>query len=67
MNGEQFKKTRIKLGMTQAEIAKALDVTETSVYRWESGRSQISKTLELALEALSAKNIKQKNRAVEKY
>ncbi len=47
-----MKKRREALGFTQTELAAALGVKENTVYRWESGRLPISKTVELALERI---------------
>ena len=40
--------------MTQGQIAIALGVKENTVYRWESDRAPISKTVELALKQIEA-------------
>jgi transcriptional regulator with XRE-family HTH domain len=52
MEKEVMKKRREALGFTQTELAAALGVKENTVYRWESGRLPISKTVELALERI---------------
>ena len=48
MTGEDFKKWRERIGLTQAQVAIALDVTEMTIYRWESGKGVISRAIELA-------------------
>ncbi len=50
-----MKQRREKLGLTQAQLAELLGVKENTVYRWESGRLPISKTVELALERIEIK------------
>lgn len=56
MNGQEFKEWRERMGLTQAEIAKALDVTEMTVYRWETGKAPISRAVELALKQLETES-----------
>jgi transcriptional regulator with XRE-family HTH domain len=34
-----FKSHRIRLGLTQRKIANAMNVSQTAVYLWESGRA----------------------------
>lgn len=36
-NGDEIAKLRRKLGMTLAEFASHLDVSESAVHRWENG------------------------------
>ena len=40
--GEQIKKLRIKMGMTQSEVAQALDVTPGYISNVENGRTAMS-------------------------
>ncbi len=54
MTGREFKKWRTRIGMSQAKVAAALEVTEMTVYRWETDKSVILKTVELALRQLEA-------------
>lgn len=35
-----IKNLRLKAGMTQADLAKKLDVDQTAVSRWESGQNK---------------------------
>jgi DNA-binding XRE family transcriptional regulator len=51
---EKIRDARARLGMTQRELAEALDVSTTTVYRWEAGRQgrEILRVVELALCAL---------------
>ena len=54
MTREEFKEWRNRVGLTQAEVAKDLDVTEMTVYRWETGKTPILRTVELALKQIEA-------------
>ena len=50
-NGEDFQARREAASVTREQIAVALCVTVTSVYRWESGRSTPHELFRRALEA----------------
>lgn len=52
MTGKEFKIKRVTLDMTQAEIAKELDVSGNTISRYETGDLPVPKTVELAVEAL---------------
>lgn len=54
MTAKQIKSYRMKLVMTQAQLAEALDVTANTVARWERGEAapESPKMLLLALRAL---------------
>jgi DNA-binding transcriptional regulator YiaG len=41
MTAQEFKAYRLKLGMTQREVARHLCVTPVAVHYWESGRNPI--------------------------
>lgn len=43
---------RLNMGMTQAELAQELEVSEKTVYRWERRQSAIPPFLHLALDSL---------------
>jgi DNA-binding transcriptional regulator YiaG len=49
MTSSDLKQIRLKLGLSQAALAKAVGVTTTTVYRWEAGLRTISKTAEILL------------------
>lgn len=51
MTPKQFKATRKALGMTQAGLAKALDITPRTVRRYEGGAT-IPRRVELAMAQL---------------
>jgi transcriptional regulator with XRE-family HTH domain len=55
MTGEQLRKRRQKIGLTQAKLAKLLDVAENAVYRWENDVVPISRMVELAFERIEEK------------
>ncbi len=57
MEGIKLKEIRENLGLTQAALAAELGVKENTVYRWESGRLSISKTVMLALAHLETMKI----------
>lgn len=46
---------RDRLGYTQEELARALDVTVSTVNRWENGHSKPSKLAIRVLDALAAR------------
>jgi transcriptional regulator with XRE-family HTH domain len=55
VGGEELKREREKLEMTQQELADALSVHIMTVSRWERGVRAIPAHLSLALEALKAR------------
>ncbi len=48
---EQLKYARERLGMSQEDMARALNVSFTSINRWENGRAKPIKVMRLAFEA----------------
>lgn len=46
MNNQEFKAIRLKLGLTQIELAKKLFVTQELISIIENGKSSITKRLE---------------------
>lgn len=54
MHASEFATRRRKLGMTQEELAKELDVTPTTIARWERGEATIGhpRMVRLALQRL---------------
>lgn len=61
MKAKDFKRKRISLGLTQTELANMLDVKPNTVSRYETGLLSISKTVELALEAIEMRLRKTEN------
>ena len=52
MENAELKKWREGAKLTQAQLAERLGVKENTVYRWETGRLPISKTVQVALEQI---------------
>ena len=52
MTGTEIKKIRETLAMTRSQLGEQLGVTPTTIYRWETGRSPVSKITVLALHQL---------------
>jgi DNA-binding transcriptional regulator YiaG len=55
-----IKEMRLKLGMTQEELAQKLGVSFTSVNRWENGQTKPSKLARKQLELLATDNAAKK-------
>lgn len=51
---ESLRKMRERLGMTQDEFARALNVAQSTVQNWESGRSSPHRGTQARIEELSA-------------
>jgi transcriptional regulator with XRE-family HTH domain len=54
MDKDTFRRKRERLGLTQEEIAKRLDVNRLTIIRYESGQSPIPKAVEMALKMIEA-------------
>ncbi len=52
MKPEELQRRREALGLTQEQLARELDVTVTTVSRWERGVFPVPHYISLALEAL---------------
>jgi transcriptional regulator with XRE-family HTH domain len=52
VKGSELKARRDRLGFTQEELAKRLDVKRLSIIRWESDQVEIPRTVELALKEI---------------
>ena len=55
MTGKEFRIKRNLLDLTQAELARELELNPNTISRYEKEDLQIPKTVELALEALAAR------------
>ncbi len=53
MSGRELKAARKRLGLTQAELAKAVGVQRVTVARWEARLRKIPPMLTLAMKTLS--------------
>lgn len=40
VSGDKIRQARLRAGMTQTELARAINVSERNVVRWETGRNQ---------------------------
>ena len=56
MTGDELAQRRTELGMTQAELARVLEVRQATISEWETGtrRIRLGRIVELALWALQA-------------
>lgn len=52
MTSKQMKVARAELEMSQADLAKALDVNSNTISRYERGDLEIPRTVELAIDGL---------------
>ena len=59
MNGKDLKIARIKLDLTQAQLAQALDLNPNTISRYEQGDLKVSRVLALAIEALEARQARE--------
>lgn len=55
MSPDKLRKIRVKLELTQSELAEALGVSRITVTRWETGVLEIDKRTQLAVEHLRCK------------
>ena len=57
MEGNELQQRREALGMSRDELAKALQTTSVSVWRWENGERAIPPYLPLALETIERRGV----------
>jgi len=62
MQGKEFKKLRIKMGLTQVRLAERLGVASNSVARWEQGVRAISEPMARFIKMLVKENTAQKEK-----
>lgn len=59
MEKSELKKRRERLGLTQSELAEIIGVASNTVSGYETGRTEIPNYMDLVLEALEARKIKE--------
>ena len=52
MDKDTFRRKRERLGLTQEEIAKRLDINRGTIIRYESGETPIPKVVEMAFKVI---------------
>jgi transcriptional regulator with XRE-family HTH domain len=52
LTGREFRKLRLRLGLTQETLGKRMGVRANTVYRWESGRLPVPRMAALAIKAI---------------
>jgi transcriptional regulator with XRE-family HTH domain len=57
MEGNELQQRREALGMSRDELAKALQTTSVSVWRWENGKRAVPPYLSLALETVERERV----------
>jgi DNA-binding transcriptional regulator YiaG len=56
MTGKRFRQIRKKLGLSQSQLAKLIEVTVTALARWERGERPISGPVALCMKLLLEKH-----------
>jgi transcriptional regulator with XRE-family HTH domain len=64
MNGDELKKRRERLGLTQAGLAEKIGVVPNTVSRYETGSLEIPVHMDLVLEALEKRHIEELQKPV---
>lgn len=59
MENSELKKRRERLGLTQSDLAEILGFASNTVSGYETGRMEIPKFMDLVLEALETRRIKE--------
>jgi DNA-binding transcriptional regulator YiaG len=62
MSGDEFRKVRKAMRLSQDGLSKLIDVSVRGVRRWENGEVAIPKIAELALRYLAEKSRKKEKR-----
>jgi transcriptional regulator with XRE-family HTH domain len=52
MTGNELRAARLRMYLTQADLASLLDVSRPTVSYYETGHAKVPRTVELAIEAL---------------
>ena len=58
MDGDTFRRKRERLGLTQEELGRRLDIARMTIYRYESGETSIPKAVEMALQFIESQEKK---------
>jgi transcriptional regulator with XRE-family HTH domain len=58
MDGDTFRRKRERLGLTQEELGKRLDITRMTIHRYELGKKPIPKAIEMALQLIETQEKK---------
>lgn len=58
MTPEQFKAAQSRLGMTNQQLADALDVSLSTIVKWRAGAHTIPKVVDLALKWLQVDTVR---------
>ncbi len=66
MEKNELKKRRERLGLTQTSFAEMIGISANTVSRYETGTMTIPKYMDLVLEALEARQIKNLQSPIEK-
>ena len=66
MEKSELKKRRERLGLTQVSFAEMVGISANTVSRYETGTMTIPKYMDLVLEALEARQIKNLQSSIEK-
>jgi transcriptional regulator with XRE-family HTH domain len=56
MKSDEFRQARLKLGLTQEELARRLNFTTCAVNRWENTKRKVNELAVLRLQALLSKD-----------
>lgn len=51
---DSFRRKRERLGLTQEELAKRLDINRGTIIRYESGETPVPKVVEMAFKVIEA-------------
>jgi DNA-binding transcriptional regulator YiaG len=62
MSGDEFRKLRQAMELSQDKLSQLIDVSSRGVRRWENGEVAIPKIAELALRYLAEKKRKKETR-----
>jgi len=63
MTPDELKARRETLGLSQSDLARALDVPRQHVYRWEAGTHKVPPLMKMALRGVEATLKQSKRRA----